>query len=77
MKNTQSASWKWKSAHRQYADNTNRQKTAPRQYADKTGRTWKKSSKVVQMWIKKSDLNVLYVLSTNTAGPNKIWVPKR
>ena len=55
MKKTQSSSWKRKSAHRQYADITNRTKTAPRQYVDKIGRTWKKSSKVVQIWIKKSD----------------------
>ena len=31
---------------------------------------------VVQKWIKKSDLNALYVLDSNQTGPKPIWVPK-
>ena len=31
---------------------------------------------VVQQWIKKTDLNALYVLASNQGGPKPIWVPK-
>jgi polyhydroxyalkanoate synthesis regulator phasin len=62
-KGIQTASWRRKDTLQQQAVNNRR--------------TGKSSTKVVQMWIKKTDLNVLYILSTNHAGPNKIWVPKR
>ena len=48
-----------------------RTKTA---YYHQAGRA--KSPRFIQKWIKKSDLHVLYVVSANHVGPNKIWVPK-
>ena len=52
------------------------QKTAYHYQSSRTERTNNHSPKVIQKWIKKSDLNVLYVLTTNQKGPKQVWVPK-
>lgn len=63
IKNADPASW-------------NRQ-TTYRQQAGRTKRTRNQAPKVVQKWVKKSDLNSIYVLATNHAGMKQVWVPKR
>ena len=50
--------------------------TASRNDSGRTQRTKNSSPKVVQLWIKKSELNVLYILATNQSGPKPTWVPK-
>lgn len=53
-----------------------RRQTAYHYQYGRTQRTRNQAPKVIQQWIKKSDLHDLYVLSTNHGGSNKIWVLK-
>ena len=51
-------------------------KTARQNGSSRMKKTGNLGSKVIQQWIKKSELNSCYILATNQPGPKPIWVPK-